>query len=205
MIFMHLPKTGGTYTRAIINSLALNHSDILHVHCRFNDIPKDIIDGMPDGMLVWGLVRHPLTWYQSRWAHRCAHGWFPEHEFDYKCVSNDFNKFVNNCLDFYPTGWLAQEYANFFAGIPHRFKQYIGRYEELDNSIKHALIESGTLYCESEYPEIMPVNVSMLDGLSSSEIAVYNEDTFNRVLDVERTVIDRFYSGLIPTFNTDDI
>ena len=200
MIFLHIPKTGGSYTRAIISSLSLGHNEISDFHAWFNKIPNNIIDSMPDGSLIWGLVRHPVTWYQSRWAHRCANGWCPENSFDYDCVSNDFNKFVNNCLDMHPEGWLSQKYTKYFSGIPHRFKEYIGKYEDLDNSIKHALIESGTLYSESEFPEIAPVNVSILDGLTSSKLALYDRDTYERVTEVERVAIDRYYNGLMPLF-----
>jgi len=200
MLFLHLPKTGGTYARAVIDSLAQDSAEIDSFHCRFDSIPKNISDDTQDGLLVWGLTRHPITWYQSRWAHRCVNGWRPDNSFDFNCISNDFNIFVNNCLDSYPDGWLTQDYANFFSGIPHRFKLYVGRYEDLDNSIRHALIESETLYCESEYPEIDPVNVSLSDGLSSSKLAVYDKHTFERVLDVERQVIDRYYGGISPKF-----
>lgn len=194
MLFLHIPKTGGTYVRAVLEKLGIRGKEIIHTHSRFPFLNEHIDDDTLKDKLVWCFVRHPLTWYQSRWAHRCKTGWQINNPFDYYCASNDFKQFIRNCIKYWPTGWVTHEMCYYIDNIPKQCKKFIGLYEKLDEDIKIALKSSNHSDLLPRYPELLPVNTSELDGHRSYHLAVYDDETRAMVLETEKALIDKYYS-----------
>lgn len=195
MVYLHIPKTGGTFIRNAFKTLDINYVEIGNEHSRLPVVDKYVDDKRKEEILVWTVIRHPLTWYQSYWAYRLMIGWAPSHPLDRHCASNDFNVFVNNCLDFVTTGWVSKESMAYTYGIESYKKYYIGYYETLNNSFLTALRLSNINIEEQQLYRLTALNVSMLDGKKSYQIAKYNHDTYHRVMEVERDFIYKYYNG----------
>ncbi len=88
---IHVPKTGGSWCRESINKAGLRRREL----GQFHDFAKKHHRHLAN-LFVFGFVRNPVTWMQSRWCYtkrankKTAH-W-----------SDDFNEWVGNILDAQP-------------------------------------------------------------------------------------------------------
>ena len=120
------------------------------------------------------------------------HGWQPTHPLDYNCAINDFNRFVVNALEYKPDGWYSYEIDQFLNGVPGGVKHII-RLEEGINGVVEALDKIGLNYDLRSIKSIARTNDSDMGCKPSKYWARYEQDIYNRVMNVERRVIDRFY------------
>lgn len=199
-MFLHIPKTGGMWIRHAIKVLGIDHFEVADQHTHFTK------NGENDRLLaahskefyknkfIFSFVRHPLSWYQSRWAFRMKHGWRPSlHPLDFNCASNDFAVFVDNAIRYRPTGWVTEEYTNFIDNVPWPIN-FIGRCENIVEDLITALKLSGEDVDESLVRSIPKINDSDLDGKPPKFWAPYTIELIDRVLATESVPITRYYS-----------
>ena len=107
-IFVHIPKTGGTFVRRTIKDLGLyrgeayegnnNWTRIQVIHLGIGDIQSN--------KLTFAFVRNPTTWLQSKWTNmvrRFKKSSKPsKHLWKNDCFSKDFGEFVRKVLDLHP-------------------------------------------------------------------------------------------------------
>lgn len=196
-VFLHVPKTGGTWVKHAMTVLGLNPIDMGDQHEHFPHILKYESAEFFEKRFVFAMVRHPITWYQSKWAFRLKHGWQPQHPLDWECASNDFHQFVDNLISFAPTGWctwLFDAYTN-----PPRvngrrsFVNYVGRMENLVEDFITAMKLAGHDINVNKTRAILTTNSSKMDEFDSKDLAKYTPQLYNRVLAVENNAIQRYY------------
>lgn len=195
IVFTHLPKCGGTFVRYVFQQLNIRFHEVGEFHCPYFRIKNKL-----DPQLVSVIsIRHPLTWYQSRWYHRMRLGWVPDAEEDWFSASNNFNKFVENMGEFDPNGRLSTLIKSFNDG-PSGKADHIIRQENLNCE----LLEVLNLYYDFNidfYKSLQNQNVSGDETRSSWDVAVYDEDIKRRMLSREKYVINTYYNGVIDPKN----
>lgn len=197
---MHIPKTGGSYIRKIIELLYINGEEKDLHHSRFPELLNHIPINDLANKTVICFIRHPLTWYQSRWAYRLSTplGWLGNC-LDFSCGSNDFNVFVNNCIDYTKgnNGWASEKMGSYINNIPSGIKTFIGKQENLHSDLISALIKCGAIISETDLPISPRLNMSLNDKKSAHIIAKYDQNTYERVLQADGKFIERYYKDVI--------
>lgn len=202
-LFLHIPKTGGIWVRYAIKKLGIKFWEIGDQHAHFPKYgEKSRLLAFHDDeyykeKYIFTFVRHPLSWYQSRWAFRMKHGWKPGlHPLDYNCASNDFRIFVKNVLNYSPRGWVTIEYLNYLDNTPKPI-DFIGKTENLTKDLITALTLAGEDFDPEIIKQLPRANDSDLDGKSSSYWATYTEDLMRGVIAAESTIISRYYHDYV--------
>lgn len=192
-VFAHLPKTGGKFVRHVVEWMDIPHQEIGNFHAAPIAVTREGCD-LPTIISI----RHPVTWYQSRWMHRIKYGWSAEHPVDWVCASNDFNVFVNNVIEYDPNGRLTSLVQLFLRKAkPNINVDYVLKNENLRNQLYGVLVDLGYNINRDLYNNIAEINVSGKPGQSSSDVAIYNSETFDRLINHERWLIDTYYDGII--------
>jgi hypothetical protein len=183
--FAHIPKTGGQTIRRIIKNLDNCSRELGTYH----STPISVRDlGISSKFLI--SIRHPIPWYRSRWYHRIRNGWSAHHPVDWECASNDFNKFVNNVIEYDHDGRFSTIVKMFMKKNDNDCVDYIIKNENLMTEIKEVLESVG--YNTSNLLE-ENINVSGSSEKSSKAVAIYDDSTLNRMLETERWILDNFY------------
>lgn len=189
-VFCHLPKCGGQFVRYVLQQLNIHHEDVGEYHASYarikNSISKDLVSVTN--------IRHPVTWYQSRWHHRMRMGWVPEAVEDWNCASNDFNQFVTNMIEFDKHGRLSTIIKSFDDG-PKNAADFVLRQESLYNDL-YVLLKKFYEFNDKIYWSLKPQNISDSNGVSSSSLAIYDNSILELLVKTESYVIDRYYYGV---------
>ncbi len=146
-LFVHVPKTGGTWVRRVLEEAGLARGELGRAHATPDELRHEPHFRHAD--VVFAFVRHPLEWYRSYWAYRRKHGWHrpsPQElqapirtvRLDAHCRAEQFPAFVRNCLRRYPHGWVTQLYAHYTRGCTH-----VGRFERLRDELLRILQAAG--------------------------------------------------------------
>jgi hypothetical protein len=189
MVFLHLPKTGGTWVGEAVAAAGVQTSrpDPLadqyysgHGHASLLDV------GLDDRFSV-AFVRHPLDWWRSYWGHRMRAGWSMESGIDSVAASDDFNEFATRVLNHCP-GFL-DELVGRFVGSPAPRVDFVGRFEHLVDDTCMALRLSGEPFYEDALRAHPKVNVNDYDSYR----ARYRPDVAARLAEAEHQTIERFY------------
>lgn len=197
-VFIHVPKTGGTWITQQLQNAGLVEGETGRAHAT----PAELADAPSwrDGRrrLFFCFVRHPLTWYQSYWAYRMKNGWHKPSpnevdapirtvQLDAECRSDDFETFVRTCIERYPQGWVSHLYRHYTAGCV-----YVGRFERLREDLQFALLLGG----EPLEPEAIaairtspPENTAAADA-QWAPLCTYSEELKAMVCEVEREAMD---------------
>lgn len=191
-LFLHIPKTGGIWIRHVFKVCGIEHYEVGDQHSHFPSLLNIHEEEFYKKRFVFAFVRHPLTWYQSRWAFRVKHGWRPQHPLDFNCASNDFHVFMENVLRYKPNGWVTWEYLNYIDEVPGKIG-FIGRTENLINDTITALRMAGEDFNEKVVRSIPSMNDSDMDRYPSKHWATYTKELTERVMVVENEIIRRYY------------
>lgn len=192
-IFLHVPKACGMWVRHAFKVNKIVTEELGEQHSHFPELLRFKPPEFFQKRFVFAFVRHPLTWYQSRWAFRMKTGWKARHPLDYNCASNHFSDFVDRLINYKPDGWFSWECRMFIDQSP-RPLDFIGRCESLvDDTIK-ALQMANEQFSEKLVRSIPRINDSDLDGKSSKFWAPYSRPLANRVMAVEHEVMNRYYA-----------
>lgn len=181
--FLHTPKVAGTWLRRVLVSLVPGALAVGREHGAREDA---VLECGPD-IQTFCFIRHPLTWYQSFWAHRELTGWGGDFAIGHSCKSRDFNTFALACAARHP-GFLGEIYDRFTKDAP-----FIGRYESLYLDTGLILGAIGTDLAVEDVRNIPPENRgASVPGLAKR--AEYSKEAAAAILESERAVIERWYS-----------
>jgi len=195
-VFLHIPKTGGTWFKQAALAAGVKLAEFGDQHGGIDkmvELGKD--EEWFDDRFVFTIVRHPLSWYQSRWCFRVKNGWHSKHPLDLNCCSNDFPSFVDNVLKFRPDGWVNWLYDLYNKSSVHP-ADYVATTENIVDDMVEALHLAGEEFDEDVFRSYENQNSSSMGGFSSSYWAKYTPELLNRVVSVETDVIRNYYPNL---------
>jgi hypothetical protein len=194
-VFLHIPKTGGVWVTSALKRITKT-SMVGQQHNHFPQLLQLYDEEWYRKRSIFTMIRHPITWYQSRWAFRVKHGWRLGHPLDFNCSTNDFHAFVEAVLTFKPDGWLTWLYSQYIDNVPGGI-DHVARLEDGVAGLKRVLGAIDTNY-DCAFIDNMPrVNDSDIGGHSSKYWARYTPELFNRVMAVESRIIDRYYNDYL--------
>tara|TARA_R110000751_G_scaffold23590_7_gene65195 strand:+ start:4167 stop:4829 length:663 start_codon:yes stop_codon:yes gene_type:complete len=196
-LFLHIPKTGGTWVKKVISKAQIETFEHGSTHAHFPELFKYRDEMFYDKKYVFAFVRHPLSWYQSIWVYRMKHGWSMDHPLDYNCASNDFHEFVRNCIKFKPSGWVSWMYASFIENSLG-LVDFVGKQESLTDDLIYALNEAGEEFDEDIVRSAERVNAANINNMSTAEFAVYSKKLIDEVLDAENDAVSKYYGSFSP-------
>ena len=197
-VLYHVPKTGGIYAKEAIMRTGLRYGrcrdkSVGHKELRNefklereHSIPAAMWPEEVKGLFSFCFVRHPVTWYKSIWSFRAMHQvrnmkfpvdrhWVP-----------DYEEFVVSMLDAYPRGFVTKLFQ-YYVGESGDRLDFVGRQENLTNDLVTALTLAGETFDEQLLRGTKKYNVSKKSAVALSE------ETQDRVLEVEKWVVDNFY------------
>lgn len=192
-IFLHIPKTGGVWLSYAMKRAGLPVTMLGHQHSHFPQLLVLHDEDWYKKHFIFTMIRHPLTWYQSRWAFRIKHGWRIGHPLDFNCATNDFHTFVDLALKFKPDGWVTWLYEQYINNVPGGI-DYVARLEYCADDAVKIFTQVDAKFDEEKIRGTPRANDSDMDGFSSKYWAVYTPELMERVLAVESKIIDRYYS-----------
>lgn len=191
-VFLHIPKTGGIWIKSALVFAGIPFEEIGQQHEHFPYLydfkPKSFFDNR----MLFTMVRHPIPWYQSRWAFRIKHGWQARHPLDWACASNDFHIFVEKVLQLAPDGWCNWLFKQYCEREGSAI-DFIGRTEFLVDDFLKAMKLAGHDVNEERVRSLEVANSSTMDDLKSGYWAKYTPELYDRVSAVEANIINRFY------------
>lgn len=202
LLFLHIPKTGGVWLSHVLAKLGFRWTMVGHQHSCFPQLLQCRDAEWFRSRFIFTMIRHPLTWYQSRWAFRVKHGWRSEHPLDFNCASNDFHTFLDNALNHYPNGWLTWLYEHYIDDVPDGI-DYVARLENCVEDVIEALTRAEVEFDKEVVRRVSRINDSNMDGLPPRFWARYTPALIDRVMAVEGKVIDRYYCDY--EFNPNDL
>ena len=191
-LLLHIPKTGGVFLKHAIDMAGLDYVDIGSQHEHFPRLLKMQPRSFFENKLVYSFVRHPITWYQSRWTFRVKHGWQPKHPLDYNCASNDFQRFLTKALEFKPDGWCTFLFDEYLKNEPDLI-DFVGRTEHLVDDFLKVMKMANEKVDEDLVRSLPRANDSQLGEYGSKYWAKYSPELYRRVMAVEANVIQEYY------------
>lgn len=201
LAFLHVPKTGGIWVKHALNVGGAKVEEIGQQHEHFPALLQYRSEEFWRSRLVFTFVRHPATWYQSRWAFRVKNGWQARHPLDWNTASNNFRQFVENALAFKPDGWCTWLFDQYINGLPG-ITRYVGRMESLVDDFLTVCEMAKQPIDEKSVRAIAPVNTSDMDERNSGYWAKYTESLLFRVLAVESQIVRTYYPNYVIDPNT---
>lgn len=205
-VFVHIPKTGGTWVRRVLRTTGLYEGDVARDHATPAELAAfPVATARP---IFFCFVRHPLTWYQSYWAYRMKNGWHrpspSENELplpirtillDANCRADDFETFVRNCLARYPAGWVSHLFRHYTTGCA-----FVGRQERLRDDLLLALRIAGERLMPSTVSAIRTIRRENTAGTDAEYAAKcqYTPELREAVLHAERDVLNTWGYGPEP-------
>ena len=180
-IFLHIPKTGGSFVSRVLKDTGLfvrsingpDHNDIDRVFAPVTTWKRDIlryyfkwcIGGYPGkNPYMFTFVRHPLSWYESwfkhcskhqHWHHGDEREWHPVRRLN-GLGNPDFNNFVRGVAQKWP-GFVTEMFSQ-YTGPPVAF---IGKQENLVEDLTTALKHLGPEVDEDFIRKYKRVNISV--------------------------------------------
>lgn len=195
--FIHVPKTGGSWCRAVIASCYQCHESGPfedHDHAGLSDL-------LPESLgqrFSFGFVRHPVTWLQSRWA------WAMETGFPQKIRDPQHPEHATASRH-----WMAEVWSDEFEGfataycdrgIPEGGRTFesklacvgfIGRYESLRNDLLIAMELAGQPLPLSALATTPPYKAA--GSTKYSQQVLIPGRLVSRLESLESAILARFY------------
>jgi hypothetical protein len=178
-IFLHVPKTGGTWVKAAATQANLKFEE----YSVDGDIHADLSYCPTRSKFVFAFVREPVSLYRSYWRFKAREGWDDRNPFDVACAAPTLEGFVENVLRLEPA-WCSRLFED-YVGPPTAEIDFIGRFESLAADLIRALRRAGESFDERAILDTPPVNASTGDARFPPELAA-------RVRSSEQRCILRF-------------
>ncbi|TRX02896.1 sulfotransferase family 2 domain-containing protein [Candidatus Methylobacter oryzae] len=181
-VFLHYPKTGGTWVRNAIAASGINCDNFAideNIHLGLKECPYQ-------DKFKFTFVRHPVNLYRSYWQYKMTHGWDEKNPLDINCQSGCFQEFVRRVLDQYP-GCYSKSFLDFI-GHPDHEIEFIGRNENLVEDLITALRNAGETFDENAIKTFPRQNVSN----QSKFPANYSSQLESEVREAESIIINMF-------------
>jgi hypothetical protein len=203
-VFLHVPKTGGTWTAAALEQSGLVIGRLGAVHASPDEIEHQ--PAYQQRPMRFAMVRHPATWYGSAWAHRMDEKWGPINapdwmspawtarwnEWTQRCNARLFPRFIENCTRAFPAGWLSALYDAYTQGCTH-----IARQETAVDDLIGILRSSGEPLDEDAIRSTPPKNVRS-SSPRSTKYVVYTAEILEMIAANEKRIYSRFGYALEP-------
>lgn len=203
-VFIHVPKTGGQWVIAALENSGVPVRLLGVVHSSADELVVE-----PEGAgraFSFAFVRHPLSWYQSMWAHQTddawesidAAEWFTPRwlgfwaEFTAHCASFDFNEFVRKCVNHYPGGLVSTLYRSYTEGCT-----FVGRQERLADDLVQALECAGESFDPLKLLATPTRNVRGARAHRSAQ-NVYTRELVDLVMETESWAVGHFDYRAVP-------
>jgi hypothetical protein len=125
-VFLHIPKTGGTWVRRVLKKMNLVDKEIGYFH------------SCSTGKFVFTFVRNPFSWYESWFKYQESNGW-KNFENWHPCSilnglgSNNFETFLKNVLSHHP-GFISNLFFSYTSNA-----SFVGKQENLRENLCKAL------------------------------------------------------------------
>lgn len=205
-LFIHAPRTGGTWVQAALNNIGLKPEPIGLKHCHIS-CGGDPFNIVRDGNIyTMTVVRHPISWYISNWSYGLTIGkrawkdgrgwkpfepdamWHPTWDIDVHCGSPHFNEFIELCMELYP-GFLSHLFNEYTRVPPDREASMIAKTETLEDDLAKALTEAGIDFDEEKMRETPRTNESFPHHRKYAKLL---RDQVLRLIDAERPMMIKY-------------
>lgn len=213
VLFIHNPKTGGTFIRSAIKNLNIPYSEsgifIIEEHWTAQKVKEFypmFYDMVQNRCFVF--IRNPLDWLASRWAWGIETGIMDKinrnelaakrHRVLGKNMSLDFNEFIDNYIKnssgiYSQLMWEMCGYSS--DGLEAQEQIKICKYEDIYNELFQTLIWYGLIEgTQDEFNTIVstkPERVGSQGRLKDK--CLYTEKQVEQVLGAEFHFVQRFY------------
>jgi hypothetical protein len=184
LIFVHVPKTGGTWANKAMRSAGLSlASEGYSKHPFFYELDRR-------GRFAFGFVREPQHWWGSEWRFRRHQGYrdYTHHPYD-RWLDLGFDEFMEQVIEHCP-GWLSRLYDEHLGTVEDSV-DFVGRYEHLEDDLVKALRLAGEEFDESVVRGLRPTNES---GGSTWLLP----EVLQALMEAEKPAYQRFYPELLP-------
>jgi hypothetical protein len=190
MVFLHLPKTGGTWAAQAVEAAGVPQwrPDPCADRHYSGHGHADLADISVEGRFAVAFVRHPLDWWRSYWGHRMRTGWRADNGIDLATRSEDFDDFIGRVLE-HCLGYV-DELVERFVGAPEAKVDFVGRFESLEDDLCMALRLGDEPFSEQALRAYPRQNASEYERFPAS----YRPELAERLADAERRTIERFYA-----------
>ncbi len=177
-MFLHPPKTGGNWVKAAIKYCEIPIREEGDRHAIIERADK----------FVFTFVRHPASWYVSRFRCPWHRGRIREGRAkDVDCLTPeeaaDFHVWLNRVLVEHP-GYVSHIYNRYTEKA-----DFVGKQENLKEDLIQALKLAGEDVKPMRIRKAHPVHVSKIN------VPLYNEALLNKVLKGEAEAIEKFGYG----------
>ena len=212
-VFLHIPKTGGTWVTQMLRDNGLVRCRFSHKHAdlqrvlesprlyRYQNLKRcfrfgpNWYSGIP-GAFKFCFVRNPLDWYQSWWAFMSQHDWPNFAPLDRNGVrqwhptaelediqDNDFTRFLQNVMRTQP-GFASRMFAAF--ATPET--NFVGRQENLVEDLIRVLHILNERFDEDRIRNSVRINVSR----PRRGRPTWRPEDRQRIAELERDAMQRY-------------
>jgi len=147
-LFLHIPRCGGTYIRAVLDAVGLARQEVGHKHDCPGSWPMDLREVATPHFCV---VRHPLSWIESVWRYQIQwdwqewpkwpdprrYWWHPFQELN-DMPARDFSGFIT---------WVAKNHAGYVTRLFTRYADWptvrVLRFDRLEAELVGLLADMG--------------------------------------------------------------
>lgn len=211
-LFLHIPKTGGTWVTRILRETGLMRCSIGHRHANLEHLLAPGYQGLGRRLewmwkrslylnthprpFTFCFVRHPLDWYESFYLYKNQpslqwerdgeennfHRWHPNAVLNGLGEGRDFNTFVSAVMDRYP-GYVSALFNHY----TFRPVDFVGKQENLRQDLLTVLERTG---CEVD--ETMILSKERVNRSEASTRPVWDPAVRSRAVRLEAAAITRF-------------
>lgn len=203
-VFIHIPKTAGQWVASALEHMGLATGHLGVVHASPDEIRSE--PAFQQRPVVFTMVRHPLLWYPSMWAHRMDENWSPVDDPDWftprwvdtwasfteSCRSDTFDDFVHKCTARFPSGYVSMLYDAYT-----RDCTFVGRQENLAQDLVKALELSGETFDPADVHKVPPRNVRGRTPARKKQ-SRYTPELIDCVMRAEAWAVEKFGYEEIP-------
>jgi Sulfotransferase family len=192
-LFLHIPKTGGTWVEQALMEIGVHTEQPLTipgVTYRHSLLPMF----QEQHPYVFTFVRHPLSWYESWWKFQAGTWtifepgvWHPQRTLE-SCRADDFSEFIRLCIEHEPS-YVSRMYEWYIGPVGFEFVNYVGRYENLINDLVQVLTVLDQTFDVEILRKLDPINVSR----KTCGEPVWDPALKRQMLALEAPAIRRFY------------
>lgn len=181
-LFLHIPRTAGTYIRKCLDFVGLSTEMIGCAHYHLAGVQST-------SLFSFTFIRHPITWYPSMFAYSQEHGWDREESYPWTRAfqSDTLLGFVQNVARYYPEGYLYKLIERATVA-PRKRINYVGKQEVVHMDLCIALAAIG-VRADSKH-----IQEGMTDRINASErLPVLDLRTARAIEELEEETIRRWY------------
>lgn len=196
--FVHTPKTGGQWVRLALDRAGLLVGSVGVIHSSPDEVAAS--DEYRSRTFSFAMVRHPLSWYASMWAHRVDEQWEPIDDLDWftprwieawaeftaAAKAESFDDYLWQLIDRYPDGFVSTLFDTYTARCTH-----IGKQEKLEEDLVAILTDIGEDFEEARVRETPERNVRARTRRRQLRLRLSTR-LVNAVTEAESRALERF-------------